>query len=80
MQEATDRFIFPLETATTTVQPDLVLWSNDCQLSYIKEVTVPLENTTEEAYKRKKLHYFNLAAEAEDRGWKIRGCLVEVGL
>lgn len=33
----------------------------------------------EEAYERKKLCYSNLAAEAEDRGWKIWVRPVEVG-
>ena len=36
-------------------------------------------DTIEEAYECKKLRYSNLAAEAEDRGWKRRVRLVEVG-
>ncbi len=66
------RLIFPPEIATTTLLPDLVLWSNSCQLTYIIKLTVPWEDAIEEAYERKNLHYSNLAAEAEDRGWKIR--------
>ena len=73
------RLIFPPEIATTTLRLDPVLWSNSCQLAYIIELTVPWEDAIEEAYERKKLHYSNLAAEAEDRGWKIRVRLVEVG-
>ena len=73
------RLIFPPETATTTLRPDLVFWSNSCLLAYIIELTVPWEDAIEEAYERKKLRYSNLAAEAEDRGWKIRVRPVEVG-
>ena len=73
------RLIFPPEIATTTLRPDLVLWSNTRKLVYIIELTVPWEDNVEEAYERKKLRYSNLAAEAEDRGWKARVCPVEVG-
>ncbi|XP_013770735.1 tomoregulin-1-like [Pundamilia nyererei] len=38
---------------------------------------VPWEEAIEETFERKKLRYANLAAEAEDRGWKIK--VVEVG-
>ena len=73
------RLIFPPEIATTTLRPDLVLWSNNCKLVYIIELTVPWEDAVEEAYERKKLRYSNLAADAEDRGWKARFRPVEVG-
>uniref|UniRef100_A0A3P9HPZ5 G-protein coupled receptors family 2 profile 2 domain-containing protein n=1 Tax=Oryzias latipes TaxID=8090 RepID=A0A3P9HPZ5_ORYLA len=66
------RLIFPSEIAATTLRPDLVLWSNSCRLAYIIELTVPWEDSLEEAYERKKLRYSNFAAEAEDRGWNIR--------
>lgn len=33
----------------------------------------------DEAYERKELRYSNLAAEAEERGWRVRVCPVEVG-
>ena len=71
--------IFPLEIAATTLRPDLVLWSSTCKLIYIIELTVPWEDSIEEAHERKKLRYSNLAAEAEDRGWKVRVRPVEVG-
>ena len=73
------RLVFPPEIAMTTLRPDLVLWSNTCKLVYIIELTVPWEDAVEEAYERKKLRYSNLAAEAEDRGWKARVRPVEVG-
>ncbi|XP_019217589.1 uncharacterized protein LOC109203016 [Oreochromis niloticus] len=71
--------IFPTEIVTTTLRPDLVLWSNTQKLAYVIELTVPWEEAIEEAFECKKLRYANLAAEAEDRGWKIKVRPVEVG-
>ncbi|KAL0186294.1 hypothetical protein M9458_017964, partial [Cirrhinus mrigala] len=73
------RLIFPPEIATTALRPDIVLWSNSCQLAYIIELTVPWEDALEEAFEHKKLRYSNIAAEAENKGWKIRVRPVEVG-
>ena len=46
---------------------------------YFIELTVPWEELVAEANKRKKLGYVELRAEAEQRGWKVRICPVEVG-
>ncbi|KAL3973956.1 proto-oncogene serine/threonine-protein kinase Pim-1 [Sarotherodon galilaeus] len=73
------RLIFPTEIKTTTLRPDLVLWSTSQKLAYVIELTVPWEEAIEEAFERKKLQYANLAAEAEDRSWKIKVRPVEVG-
>ncbi len=73
------KLTFPSEIALTILRPDLVLWSNSCQLAYIIELTVPWEDAVEEAFERKKLRYSNLADEAENRGWKIKVRPVEVG-
>lgn len=56
---------FPLEIAATTLRPDLVLWSSSLKSVYIIELTVPWESSAEEAYERKKLHYTELAAQAQ---------------
>lgn len=37
------------------------------------------ENGIYEAFKRKRLQHTNLAAEADEWGWSIKGCSVEVG-
>lgn len=71
------RLIFPPETTTITLWPDLVLWSNSCQYACITELTVPSEFAAFEHIK--KLWYNNLAAEAEDTGWKVKVHAVEVG-
>ena len=46
---------------------------------YFIELTVPWEDLVVEAYERKKLRYVELRAGAEQRGWKVRICPVEVG-
>ncbi len=73
------QLIFPPEIAATTRRPDLVLWSHSLKSVYITELTVPWENSTEEAYERKKLRYIELAADAQQRGWKAKVYPVEVG-
>ncbi|KAL7834872.1 hypothetical protein SRHO_G00291190 [Serrasalmus rhombeus] len=61
------------------LRPDLVLWSNSCRRVYIIELTVPWEEAIDEAYERKRLRYSNLAAQAEERGWTMLVCPVELG-
>ena len=73
------RLCFPVEIATTNLRPDLVLWSASLCTVYIIELTVPWEDAMEEAYVRKSLRYAELAADAEQRGWKAKVCPVDVG-
>ena len=70
---------FPPEIAPTNLRPDMVLWSPSRRAVYIIELTVPWENSIEEAYERKKLRYTELAADATQRGWNTKICPVEVG-
>ncbi|KAJ8251061.1 hypothetical protein GJAV_G00216820 [Gymnothorax javanicus] len=63
---------FPSEIATTNLRPDLALWSSSLHSAYIIELTVPWEDAVEEAFKRKSLKYAELAADAEQRGWKAK--------
>ena len=73
------RLCFPAEIAITNLRPDLVLWSPSLRSVYIIELTVPWEDNVGEAYERKKLRYAELAADAEQRGWKACVRPVEVG-
>ena len=73
------KLCFPAEITSTNLRPDLVLWSASLKLVYIIELTVPWEGAVEEAYERKKLRYAELAAEAQQQGWKAKVCPVEVG-
>lgn len=73
------RLCFPAEIASTDLRPDLVLWSPSLRLVYIIELTVPWEGAVEEAYERKRLRYADLAADAQQQGWKAFVRPVEVG-
>ncbi|KAJ8410049.1 hypothetical protein AAFF_G00210900 [Aldrovandia affinis] len=66
------RLIFPPEIITTNLRPDLVLWSTSQKLLVIVELTVPWEAAVGEAYERKRLKYSDIAAEAEQRGWRAQ--------
>ena len=63
------QLVFPPEIATTTLRPDMVLWSRSLNNVFIIELTVPWEDSVDEAYERKHLRYDDLAAEARHHGW-----------
>lgn len=72
------RLTFPYEVAQANLHPDLVLWSSSsCHVLNV-ELTVPWEDSIVEAFERKRLQYAELAVEAEEWGWKVTVCLVEV--
>ncbi len=73
------RLTFPPEIAATNLRPDLVLWSKSCRHVFIVETDSPVGGSYREAFERKRLRYADLAAEAEDRGWKVNVHPVEVG-
>ena len=78
MQVDLGKLVVPQEISSTNLRPDLVLWSSRMRVYFIG-LTVPWEDLVVEAYERKKLRYEELGAEAEQRGWKVRICPVEVG-
>ncbi|MGH0147808.1 UNVERIFIED_CONTAM: hypothetical protein FKN15_025961 [Acipenser sinensis] len=53
--------IFPPEMATTSLRPDIVLWSGSARLVHLVELTVPWEDAVDEMYERKKLWNAQLA-------------------
>lgn len=73
------RLCFPVEIATTSLRPDLVLWSSSLRSAFIVKLTVPWEDAVIEAYEQKSLKYSELAADAEKHGWKTKVYPVEVG-
>ncbi|MGH0149973.1 UNVERIFIED_CONTAM: hypothetical protein FKN15_024531 [Acipenser sinensis] len=72
------RLIFPPEIATTNLRPDIFLWSGSARLVHLVELTVPWEDAVDEADERKKLWYAQLAAEAQQQGWRVRVYPVEI--
>ena len=73
------KLVFLPEIVTTSLRPDLVLWSTSQKAVFIVELTVPWEAAVGEAFERKKLKYADIAAEAEQRGWRAQVIPVEVG-
>lgn len=77
--DISQQLIFPPEIAFTNLWPDLVLRSPSLKTAYIIELTVPWENTIEEAYEFNKLRYAELAADAKQHGLNTKVYLVKVG-
>ncbi len=48
-------------------RPDLVLWSSLLKTVYIRELTVPWEDSVEKTYECRKLRYAKLSTEAKQR-------------
>ena len=71
---------FPQEICTTTLRPDVVLWSAAVKSVLLVELTVPWEEGLEAAYERKRAKYADLVAECRESGWHARTYPVEVGV
>lgn len=71
------QLVFPPEIITTTLRPDRVFPS--VKKFFIIELTVPWEDSLEEAYERKYIRYAELAAETQLRGWNTEIRPVEKG-
>ena len=65
---------FPCQIATTTVRPDIVIWSDSRKCVHLAELTVPWEGNFDLANERKRTR-----ASCEDRGWACSVIPVEVG-
>ena len=70
---------FPTEITTTSLRPDIVVWSSKAKAVHLIELTVPMEEGIEAAFERKKAKYSELAAECRDAGWNTTIYPVEVG-
>ncbi|XP_077060725.1 cadherin-like protein 26 [Siphateles boraxobius] len=73
------QLVFPPEIVTTTLRPDMVLWSSLLKKVFIIELTVPWEDSVGEAYEPRHLRYGDLATEARHLGWNTEVRPVEVG-
>ena len=70
---------FPGEVLTTTLRPDIVLWSRSSRQVILLELTVPLETRLEEAHERKLTKYDQLVTDIQNKNWKVWYFPVEVG-
>lgn len=66
------RLCFPVEIATTSLRPDLVLWSSSLRSAFIVELTVPWEDAVVEVYEQKSLNYFEQMQKSTDGMWVDR--------
>lgn len=73
------QFQFPCEITTTSLRPDIVVWSTKAKAVLLIELTVPLEEGIEATFERKKTKYSELAAEYREAGWRTTIYPVEVG-
>jgi len=73
------RIEFPTEVAITRQRPDIAIWSSSTKQVLLVELTVPWEERVEEAYERKKGKYQKLAADFQQRGWRVWCLPVEMG-
>lgn len=73
------QLIFPPEVLSTTLRPDIVLWSKNSRTVVLLELTVPWETRAEEAHERKKRKYQQLVDECAERRWKTWNLPFEVG-
>ena len=71
---------FPREICSTTLRPDVVLWSSAVKSVLMIELTVLWEEGLEAAYERKMAKYADLVAECRESGWSARTYPVEVGV
>ena len=63
----------------TTGPKDMVLRSNKLRKVYLIELTIPWWSCIQEARKRKRLKYTDLASEMGNKGWDTKIYPVEVG-
>lgn len=61
---------FPEEMMSTSLRPDIVLWSKATKQVILVELTVPWEERIEEAHELKRKKYQALAHECQQKGWK----------
>eukprot|EP00064_Thunnus_orientalis_P005499 superscaffoldBa00000541_g5513 len=70
---------FPQEITTTSLRPDIMLWSTFTRMVIMAELTFPWEEGMEAAFERKKEKYTELAAVCSQVGWRAFTYPVEIG-
>lgn len=70
---------FPREITSTSLRPDIVMWSSSIKNGLFIELTILWEAGIEVALEKKTLKYLDLAAESREAGWRTIFYPVEVG-
>jgi hypothetical protein len=74
-----ESFCFPVHIVSTSLRPDLVVWSDTSKKLCLVELTICYETGFEEAARRKRTRYAELAAEAAGCGYSTSVIPVQVG-
>ena len=74
-----NQYEFPFHITETTLRPDIVIWSNNTKTILLIELTVPLEEKTAEAQKRKLGKYQDLITACKANGYNATTFTLEVG-
>ena len=72
------KLVFP-NIVTTTLRPDIVIWSEKQRAIIMIELTVPWETRCDEAHERKAEKYAHLVEECREKGWQAWPFPVEIG-
>lgn len=72
------QLMFPREIISTTLRPDIFMWSAVERAVHMIELTIPWEEGMAAA-ERKHLKYSELVVECQEAGWRARVYPVEVG-
>ena len=70
---------FPVHIIQTEKRPDIVAWSDSKKSVLLIELTVPWEESREEAHKWKKNRYETLRVDSAEKGWICHVIPIEVG-
>lgn len=73
------RLQFPREITTTSLRPDIVLWSTATKSAILIDLTIPWEEGIQAAHERKAAKYSDLADECREAGRSTTIYSVEVG-
>ena len=74
-----NRLKVPEQIATTTLRPDLILWSTETKQVLLIELTVPWEENTEVACERKLEKYQELVEQCKVNEWRTACYPIRVG-
>ena len=69
--------IFPV--VDTEQRPDLLVWNEDREVTWMIELTVSWETNIDDAFEYKMRRYAELKKRCEEEGWKTECLPIEVG-
>ena len=70
----------PVHIMTTSLRPDIVLYSNEKKKLVFLELTVPMERYIADRHKTKIDRYTALTDECQLAGWETHNFAIEVGV